>query len=51
MIEEIDELRMFFEDKKQAVNILTTINDKYIMNEDIIRIIINMYLHYGSPTC
>ena len=45
MEKELDELSTFFEDKKQAVNILTTINDKYIMNEDIIRIIINKYLY------
>ncbi len=51
MSEEIEELSAFFEDKKQVTNILTSINDKYIINEDIIRIIINIYLHYGSPTC
>ena len=45
MEKELDELSTFFEDKKRAVNILTTINDKYIMNEDIIRIIINKYLY------
>ena len=51
MSEEIEELSAFFEDKKQVANIITSINDKYIINEDIIRIIINIYLHYGSPTC
>ena len=45
MEKELDELSTFFEDKKRPVNILTTINDKYIMNEDIIRIIINKYLY------
>ena len=45
MIEEIDELSAFFEDKKQAINILTTINDKYIMNNDILTFIIDKYLY------
>jgi hypothetical protein len=51
MSEDIEELSAFFEDKKQVTNIIISINDKYIINEDIIRIIINIYLHYGSPTC
>ena len=45
MNEEIDELYAFFEDKKQAVNILTSINDKYIINNDILSILINEYLY------
>jgi hypothetical protein len=45
MSEEIEELQAFFVDKKQSVNIITSINDKYIMNEDIIRFIINTYLY------
>lgn len=45
MIEEIDELSAFFEDKKQAVNILTTIHDKYMMNNDILTFIIDKYLY------
>ena len=45
MSEEIDELQAFFEDKKQRVNIITSINNKYIMNEDIIKFIINIYLY------
>jgi hypothetical protein len=45
MNEEIDELYAFFEDKKQAVNILTSINDKYIINKDILSILINEYLY------
>jgi hypothetical protein len=45
MSEEIDELHAFFEDKKQSVNIITSINNKYIMNEDIIKFIINIYLY------
>ena len=42
---EIDELSAFFKNKKDVVNLLTTINDKYIMNEDIIRMIMNNYLY------
>ena len=42
MDKELDELWAFFEDMKQAVNILTTLNDKYSLNEDIIRIIIKL---------
>lgn len=42
---EIEELSAFFHDKKDVVNLLTTINDKYIMNEDIIRMIMNNYLY------
>ena len=42
---EIEELSAFFHDKKDVVNLLVTINDKYIMNEDIIRIIMNNYLY------
>ena len=42
MEKELDELWAFFEDMKQAVNILTTLNDKYCLNEDIIRIIIKL---------
>jgi len=51
MSEEIEELSAFFENKKQVADILTSINDKYSMNEDTLRVIINMYLHYGQPTC
>ena len=45
MIEEIDKLSAFFEDKKQAVNIITTIHDKYMMNNDIKTFIIDKYLY------
>ena len=45
MSEEIDELHAFFEDKKQSINIISSINDKYIINEDITRFIINIYLY------
>jgi hypothetical protein len=45
MSEEIEELQAFFVDKKQSINIITSINDKYIMNEDIIKFIINIYLY------
>jgi hypothetical protein len=44
MEKELEELSVFFEDKKQVVNILATLNNKYSMNDDIIRIIINNYL-------
>jgi hypothetical protein len=44
MEKELEELRAFFEDKKQVVNLLATLNSKYCMNDDIIRIIINNYL-------
>jgi hypothetical protein len=45
MDKELAELSAFFKDKKNVINILTSINNKYIMNEDILRNIINMYLY------
>ena len=45
MGKELEELSAFFKDKKDVINILISINDKYIMNEDIIRVIINKYLY------
>jgi hypothetical protein len=44
MEKELDELSTFFEDKKNVVNLVTTLNNKYGMNEDILRILINNYL-------
>ena len=45
MGKELEELSTFFKNKKNVINILISINNKYIMNEDIIRIIINKYLY------
>jgi len=44
MEKELEELSAFFEDKKNVINLLAPINDKYGLNEDIIRILINKYL-------
>jgi len=44
MEKELEELSAFFEDKKNVINLLVPINDKYGLNEDIIRILINKYL-------
>jgi hypothetical protein len=41
---EIDELSVFFEDKKNVINLVATLNDKYSMNDDILTLIINNYL-------
>ena len=48
MENELEELLEYFEDKKNVIDILTALtalNDKYSMNEDILAIIINKYLH------
>jgi hypothetical protein len=45
MNEEIDELQAFFKHKKYIVNLIATLNDKYIKNIDIITYIINIYLY------
>jgi hypothetical protein len=45
MGKELEELSAFFKDKKYGVDLIATLNDKYNMNEDIIRIIINNYLY------
>jgi hypothetical protein len=44
MEKELEELSAYFEDKKNVSNLLVQINDKYGLNEDIIRILINKYL-------
>jgi hypothetical protein len=45
MDKEIEELSAYFEDKKQVVNLLSTITKKYCnANEDILREILNYYL-------
>ena len=38
---ELNELSTFFEDKKNIINLVTTLNNKYAMNDDILRILIN----------
>ncbi len=45
MEKELEELSELFEDKKIVINLIAKLNDKYIMNDDIIRIIINKYLY------
>ena len=45
MEKELDELSTFFENMKKVVDLVETLNDKYIMNDDILTIIINKYLH------
>ena len=45
MGKELEELSAFFTDKNIVINILISINNKYIMNEDIIRVIISKYLY------
>ena len=45
MEKELDELSTFFENKKKVVDLVETLNDKYIINNDILTIIINKYLH------
>ena len=45
MEKELEELSEFFDDKKIVINLIAKLNDKYIMNDDIIRIIINKYLY------
>jgi hypothetical protein len=44
MEKELDELSTFFENKKNVINLVTTLNNKYGLNEDIIGILINKYL-------
>ena len=43
MEKELEELLEYFEDKKNVIDILTTLNDKYGLNEDILAIIISNY--------
>jgi hypothetical protein len=43
---ELEELSVFFEDKKDVINIIiATLNNNYIINDDIIRMIIVNYLY------
>jgi hypothetical protein len=48
MEKELDELRAFFEDKKNVLN-LATLSDKQGMNGDIIRVIYNFLVSPSSP--
>ena len=45
MEKELDELSAYFEDKKDVVDLLEILNDKYCMNDDILAIIINNLLY------
>jgi len=46
MEKELEELSVFFEDKKNVINLVIAIlNDNYIINDDIIRMIIVNYLY------
>ena len=45
MEKELEELSTFFENMKKVIDLVETLNDKYIMNDDILTIIINKYLH------
>jgi hypothetical protein len=46
MEKELEELSVFFEDKKDVINIIiATLNNNYINNDDIIRMIIVNYLY------
>ena len=45
MENELEELSTYFKDKKDVVDLVATLNDKYCMNDDIIRIIIHNYLY------
>jgi len=44
MEKELEELSAFFEDKKNVIELVATLNEKYCMNDDILRILINNYL-------
>jgi len=45
MEKELEELSAYFEDKKDVLNLVATLNDKYCMNDDILAIIINNLLY------
>jgi hypothetical protein len=45
MEKELNELSTYFEDKKDVVDLVATLNDKYYMNDDILSIIINNLLY------
>jgi hypothetical protein len=49
MEKELDELRAFFEDKKNVLN-LATLSDKQGMNGDIIRVIYNFMVSPSNPS-
>jgi hypothetical protein len=42
---ELEELSTYFDDKKDVLNLVATLNDKYCMNDDILAIIINNLLY------
>jgi len=44
MEKELDKLSTFFEDKKNVINLVTILNNKYGMNDDILRVLITNYL-------
>jgi hypothetical protein len=48
MEKELEELLVFFEDKKNVLN-LATLSDKQGMNSDIIRVIYNFLVSPSSP--
>ena len=45
MEKELEELSAYFEDKKEVINLVATLNDNFIMNDDILAIIINNFLY------
>uniref|UniRef100_A0A6C0IBC8 Uncharacterized protein n=1 Tax=viral metagenome TaxID=1070528 RepID=A0A6C0IBC8_9ZZZZ len=45
MEKELEELSAYFEDKEEVIELVSTLNDKYCMNEDILAIIINNFLY------
>jgi hypothetical protein len=45
MEKELEELSTYFEDKKDVLNLVETLNEKYCMNDDILAIIINNFLY------
>lgn len=45
MEKELEELSVYFENKKIVINLVATLNDKYNMNNDILTFIINKYLY------
>jgi dihydrofolate reductase len=42
---ELNELSTYFEDKKDVLNLVATLNEKYSMNNDILTLIINKCLY------
>jgi hypothetical protein len=45
MEKELKELWAYFEDKKDVINLVATLNKKYSMNNDILTLIINKCLY------